>query len=333
MEYIDELKFKKLLMKQPITITDKEICIQAQYFSTKDNSCVNKEILQDVLSNNYRGQIIQIEAHDGEHIRASGFLAIMAEFSMIFKIPLDRIMVETHDTGLDSPFEFKHLPLGLFLGANKYIPEFKKDTTDAKFIGLAVGRFTPVRLRLAYELDQAFPGDTYMIFQGRYWSEEKTFKDLYQKELEWFKNKKFDQDIVSVSHIGAVGFDDAYRNYPNIWNQYQIEAVIETDPVSDFWFTEKTAKCLATGKPFVLINGYKSLEKLRSMGFFTYGIGINESYDEEPTPTCRINAVVKSLKELYNSPDKEQKIQQMYRIAEKNISIYQQYVRDQGHDV
>lgn len=331
MESIDDIKFTNISMNQPITVTDNEIRIRAQYFSTKDNSCVNKEILQDVLSNHYRGQPVVIEAHDGEHIRASGFLGLMAEFSMIFKMPMNSITVETHDIGLTSPFEFKHLPLGLFLGANKYIPDFERNLEGAKFIGLAVGRFTPVRLRLAYELDRAFPNDTYMIFQGRPWSDMNPFKEMYQTEMDWFINKQFDYDIKTNSPLGAVGFDDAYRNYPNIWNQYQIEAVIETDPVSDFWFTEKTAKCLATGKPFVLVNGFNSLEQLRSMGFFTYGAVLDESYDREPTPTCRINAIVKSLKELYNSPDRDKRIQQMYSIAQKNIDIYQQYVKDQGH--
>jgi len=317
---------------QSISITADTFVIRAQYFTTKDNSCINKEWLQDVFSNHYSGQHIIVEAMDGEHLRASGFLALIAEFSMIFKIPLKSILVKTHDTGLDSPFQFEYLPLGLFLGANKYIPAFERNLATAKFVGCAIGRFSPARLRLAYELDQAFPQDTFIIFQGGP-RDQQPFEHLLHDELEWFSQKQFDKDIITASPIGAVGFDDAYRNYPNIWNQYQIEAVIETDPVSDYWFTEKTAKCLATGKPFVLVNGFRSLQKLRSMGFFTYGVGVDESYDDESTPTLRINAIVKSLKELYNSSDKDQRIQQMHDVAQKNIAIYQQYVKDQGHDV
>ena len=320
-------------MTQAITITDKEIRIQAQYFSQKDNSCVNKEVLQDLLSSYYSGQQIIVEAHDGEHIRASGFLGLLAEFSMIFKIPLPSILVRTHDTSLTSPFEFEYLPLGLFLGADKFIPEFEHNLESARFVGLAVGRFSVARMRLAYEFDQAFPNNNYMIFQGRPRTELNPFAELYQIELDWFANKQFDADITTTSPVGAVGFEEAYRNYPNIWNKYQIEAVIETDPVSDFWFTEKTAKCLATGKPFVLINGFKSLQKLRDMGFFTYAVGINESYDEEATPTLRIKAAIASLKELYDSPDRDERIKQMYAIAKKNQSIYQDYVKSQGHDV
>lgn len=314
---------------QAITVTDKQITIRTQYFSTKDNSCVNKEWLQDILSNYYQGQTILIEAHDGENILASGFLSLINEFSAIFQIPAESIQIETHDTAIDWPYTVKHLPLGLFLGANKYIPKFERNLADARFVGCVVGRFTPTRLRLAYELDRAFPDNNYMIFQGRYHHNSQPFRELFKEELEWFESHKFEQDIVSPSPIGAVGFEKSYSNYPNIWNQYLIEAVIETDPVSNFWFTEKTARCLATGKPFVLINGFRSLEKLRAKGFFTYGASLDESYDHELTPALRIKAVVKSLKELYNSADRDEKIKQMYKIAERNQDIYQQYVKEQ----
>jgi len=314
---------------QAVTVTDNQITIRSQYFVTKDNSCINKEYLEDILSNHYHGQSILIEAHDGENIQASGFLGLITGFSMIFQIPLDSIQIETHDTTIRLPFNARHLALGLFLGANKYIPKFERNFVDTKFVGCVIGRFTPARLRLAYELDQAFPNDNYMIFQGRPWSDLNPFKELYSKEMDWFTNKQFDYDIKTTSPVGAVGFDEAYRNYPNIWGRYLIEAVIETDPVSDYWFTEKTAKCLATGKPFVLINGFKSLEQLRSKGFLTYNDSIDESYDSEPTPTRRIHAVVKSLKELYNSVDRDERIRQMYETAVKNQAIYQQYVKEQ----
>ena len=319
--------------EQAVTVLNDRITIRSQYFSLKDNTCTNKEWLQDILSKHYQGQSVYVEARDGENIRASGFLGLLDEFSIIFKIPPEQIFVETHDTNLESPFEFTHLPLGLFLGANKYIPAFERNLEEAKFIGCAIGRFTPTRLRLAYELDLAFPKDNFMIFQGRNCNIDSAFAELYRNEIDWFSQKKFDLDIVTNSPIGAVGFDSAYSNYPNIWNCYQIEVVIETDPVSDFWFTEKTAKCLATGKPFVLVNGYRSLQKLKDMGFETFQTEIDESYDESYTPTQRIDAIVNSLKELYTNKHRQDTIKQMYDIAQLNQEHYKTYVTSQGHNV
>lgn len=319
------------MSEQAITVTDDEIFIRAQYLYRNDNTCAHKDIMADVFSKQYKGQRIRIRANDGENLIASGILTLIYEFTQLLDIEPELVTVETHDTKLDQPFQFEYLPLGLFLGANKFIPEFERQLDNPKFAGLVVGRFSIDRLRLAYELDQAFPNDTYMIFHGRPWSDFKPFRELYQQETDWLVNKQFDSDILATSPVGSVGFDQAYRNYPNIWNRYQIEVVAETDTVSGFWFTEKTAKCLATGKPFVLLNGHRTLERLRDMGFETFGSVIDESYDEKYLPTHRTEAIVNSLKELYNSLDKAEKIAEMYRIAERNQEHYKKYVKDQGH--
>lgn len=318
---------------QAITITDTEIFIQAQYFYRTDNTCAHKDVLADMFSTRYTGQQIRVRANDGENLIASGLLTLIYEFTQLLDIDPEMVTIETHDTKLEQPFVFKYLPLGLFLGADKFIPKFKHNLTEAKFAGLVVGRFNIDRLRLAYELDLAFPDDNYMIFQGRPRADMNPFTELYQQEMSWFTNKQFDSDITTASPVGSVGFDEAYRNYPNIWNQYQIEVVAETDSVSSFWFTEKTAKCLATGKPFVLLNGNSTLARLKEMGFETFSAVIDESYDEKYLPAHRTHAIVNSLKDLYNSDNKSEKIAEMYRIAERNQEHYKKYVTSQGHDV
>jgi len=313
----------------PITVTDQEITLRAEYFCRNDNTCANKAILADLFCTKYQGQKIRIEARDGENLLATGLLTLMYEFCELLKIELNDVIVCTHDTKLTEPFIFEHLPLGIFLKTNSLIPKITADLDQAKFVGLTIGRFTIERLRLAYELDQAFPDDTFLTFHGRHWPERRQFKNIYESELAWFDSKQFDQTEIPVTPVGSVGFDQACQHYPDIWNRYQIEVIAETDPVSGFWFTEKTARCLATGKPFVLLNGYGTLNRLREMGFFTYGAVIDESYDEEFLPTRRTQAIVKSLKSLYNDKDRDSKIQQLYELAKQNQEIYKQFVKDQ----
>lgn len=320
------------MTRQAITITENEILIRAEHFSSKDNSCLNKEWLMDVMSTHYCDQLIRITADDGENLQASGFLKFFEELCNIFKIETDLVVVETHDTNLTQPFDFKHLPMGLFLGANKFLAEIKKDFSNSKFVGAVIGRFTPTRMRLAYELDRAFDKDTYLIFQSRAWWYHEPFTDVYKDELAWFKQRRFDQDMKG-SASGAIAPIEAYKHYHQVCNNYFIEVISETDPVSNFWFTEKTGKCLAAGKPFLLVNGTGSLSKLRELGFETFSSVIDESYDQESTPTMRIKAIVNSLQTLYNSPNKLDKIAKMYNIAERNIAHYRAYVTSQGHDV
>jgi hypothetical protein len=55
------------------------------------------------------------------------------------------------------------------------------------------------------------------------------------------------------------------------------------------------------------------------MGFETYSTVIDESYDSAATPSLRTKAILKSLKELYDSPNRQSLIDQMYSIAQRNM--------------
>jgi hypothetical protein len=321
------------MSKQAVTITDTNISILAEYFAIKDNTCANKEWLLDIFSTHYTNQQITVNADDGENLTASGFLEFLETICNTFNIDKKSVVINTHNPRLTGPFTFNTKTLGVFVSANTHIPKFEKNISQAQFVGSIIGRFTPTRMRLAYELDRAFPGDAYLVFQSRYWWHHESFTETYQKEQTWFANRTFDTDLVSTARSGRIPPRDAFQSYPNCWNYYQIEVVCETDPFGDFWFTEKTAKPLATGKPFLLVSGSGSLERLREMGIETFGSIIDETYDRELTPTKRIQAIVNSLQMLYNDTNRSEKIAEMYRIAKRNQEHYKKYAKSQGHNV
>jgi hypothetical protein len=321
------------MSKQAVAITDTTISILAEYFAIKDNTCANKEWLLDIFSTHYTSQHIIVNADDGENLTASGFLEFLEIICKTFNIDKKSVVINTHNPRLTGPFTFNTKTLGVFVSANTHIPKFEKDISQAQFVGSVIGRFTPTRMRLAYELDRAFPGDAYLVFQSRYWWHHESFTEIYQKEQTWFANRTFDTDLVSTARSGRIPPSDAFQSYPNCWNHYQIEVVCETDPFGDFWFTEKTAKPLATGKPFLLVSGPGSLERLEDMGIETFGSVIDETYDQEPTPTKRIHAIVNSLQMLYNDTNRSEKIAEMYRIAKRNQEHYKKYAKSQGHNV
>ena len=321
------------MSKQAVTITDNDIVMLAEYFAVKDNMCANKEWLLDIFSKHYINQSVIVNADDGENLTVSGFLEFLETVCETFGIDKKSVVINTHNPRLVGPFTFKTKTLSVFVGAGDRIPPFKKDTSQARFVGTIIGRFTPTRMRLVYELDQAFPKDNFTIFQCRHWWFNEPFTELYKNELAWFANKTFDSDLVSTAPSGRIPPGDALKNYPNCWNHYQIEVVCETDPFGDFWFTEKLAKPLATGKPFLLVSGTGSLDCLKNMGIETFGSVIDESYDRALTPTKRIQAIVNSLQMLYNDATRSKKIQEMYQIAERNQKHYQQYAKSQGHNV
>ena len=318
------------MSEQCINISNAEMVIEAQYFVHKDYSVSGKELLLDIFSTHYCGQLIRIRLFDGENPRFSGFINFIEDLCLRFSVDPKTVLWETHEYEVTHNFNHRHMLPGIFISTGKYIPaEFDQQLIDPKFVGMAVGRLNPTRLRLAYEIDQAFPNNNFTIFQPKLHDVQRVYNyvsNVYTKELAWLHNKKFDQDLKSGHPNGMIDWYDSLPAYPNIWVKYHVEIVSETDAMSDFWFTEKTARCLATGKPFVLVAGTGSLKRLQVMGFKTFDTVIDESYDVEATPTRRIHRLIDSLRELYNSPTALETIK---TIAQENIEIYKHYCDQQ----
>lgn len=317
-----------VMIEQAITVTSSSIVILGQFFIHKDYSITRKDILLDILAKQYTGQQITIRLLDGENISFSGFESFMKYVCDTLDIPYSNVTFESHTTTIKN-FNLTQLKLGIFISVNQYLPAtFNQDLTHARFVGCLLGRYNLSRFRLAYELDQAFANDTYITFQPdvKFINDQlRHFGAEYQKELAWLTTKQFDRDLISTHHMGMIDWYDACRSYGNVWNQYQIEVISETDSMDNFWFTEKTANCLATGKPFVLVSGQGSLARLRDMGFQTFDSVLDETYDNESNPYDRIMHLTSSLQTLYTSPSKADKLQELYHLAHKNIELYRNY--------
>lgn len=316
------------MKEQAVTVTSTEIVILGQFFVHKDYSITRKDILLDVLAKQYMGQKILIRLWDGENTDFSGFETFIKFVCDRIEIPYADVTFESHSPNIKD-FNSTQLKLGIFISVNQYLPtDFNRDLTQAKFVGTTLGRYNLSRLRLAYELDCAFPNDTFITFQPDVQfitTQLDHFSKQYQKELAWLQSKTFDQDLTSKHYMGMIDWYDACRAYGNVWNKFQIEVISETDSIDNFWFTEKTANCLATGKPFVLVSGQGSLQRLRDMGFVTFDSILDETYDNESNPYDRITHLTSSLQLLYTSPSKAEKLQELYRLAGQNIELYRNY--------
>lgn len=320
------------MIEQAITVNKDQIEILAQYFVHKDYSVLNKDLLIDVLGKYYTGQTIVIKLLDGENMKFSGFEQLIRYICDNLHIAYDKILIQSHDPDPHADFSRQYLKLGIFISVNQYLPEqINRDLTNAKFVGSLLGRYNLSRLRLAYELDKAFVNDSFITFQPKpnfIQSKLQNFNHLYEHELAWLETKTFNTDLVSGHFMGMIDWHVACRNYGQVWNQYLIEVISETDAMDNFWFTEKTANCLATGKPFVLVSGTGSVKRLQDMGFQTFGEIIDETYDQATHPYDRVQRIVKSLQTLYTSTDKNQHIDSLYKLAQHNIERYNNYIKN-----
>jgi hypothetical protein len=57
------------------------------------------------------------------------------------------------------------------------------------------------------------------------------------------------------------------------------------------YLSEKTSRNLMMGLPFIMVGPYKSLDRLKNMGFKTFEMIIDESYDMEPDPLQRFEMI------------------------------------------
>jgi len=315
---------------------DEHIILNGHSIVHRDNYVFNKDAILDQLAKNYCGQHILVKLHDGLNLKFSGLEYFLKHCCDNVGIPYNKVTFETINLDVDPVFGLQPMWQETFKHALENISMPDRNLHEAKFIGYTISRMTIARLRLAYELDKAFANDSYCEFGNSYANNneymERFYFDLpqnvrlknhYRDEIEWFRTKEFTPS--HLSHLSPpVGWQESYREYDRIWNRFQIEVIPETDVMSSYYFTEKTARCLVTGKPFVLISGINSLARLRDLGFKTYGAVLDESYDSAKNPYKRIQMAIQALSNLYHSPERHILLAQMYQTAEENMSIYRE---------
>lgn len=94
---------------------------------------------------------------------------------------------------------------------------------------------------------------------------------------------------VRLSHLIPVG----------IYNQTNFSLVTETNTSNNFIFlTEKTAKCLIAKRMFILLGNRYSLRFLKDLGFKTFDVVVDESYDSIEDQNLRFEQAMLQLKKL-----------------------------------
>lgn len=103
---------------------------------------------------------------------------------------------------------------------------------------------------------------------------------------------------INTTNLINGNFVSQYISMP-IMNASWYSIVGETISNNDcFFVTEKTAKPMMAGRPFIILSGKHTLKYLRSIGFKTFASIIDESYDEIDNEYDRISAAFASFQAL-----------------------------------
>lgn len=87
-----------------------------------------------------------------------------------------------------------------------------------------------------------------------------------------------------------------------------------------FFVTEKTAKPMMAGRPFIMLSGKHTLKHLRDIGFKTFNPVIDESYDLIDDEYERISAAFDSFQKLCTQDPKDV-YNKLHRVLEHNQKI------------
>ena len=313
-------------------ITDSTITIETHHLGHAF-TVGHEELLLNLFETYYQEQQIVVIADDGENLEHRGVLNFFENLCQQGIVPRSAITFKSYHQQWSHNFKHEKIALNIFHSTGRLLQNnFDTIDADAKFIGCLIGRFTPNRFNLVYQLDCAFPNNNFLTFRpsvNEVCSYYSLVDGAYQVELDWIKSKKFDTDEIlqPQNTTSFITWEKYISTYHTLWPKFQIECVAETDVFSNTWFTEKTARCLASGKPFVLFSGPGSLKTLQKFGFKTFNDIIDEQYDDAPTPQQRMTMMLQSLKDLYHSPDKAVKINQLNNIANRNRLLYDKICR------
>jgi hypothetical protein len=183
------------------------------------------------------------------------------------------------------------------------------------------------RLELARHLFENYNEDSYVSYQEQGVVLDRTIKSNFDDNIIWankhtpivydqlFPNRVFDFDLI----VGE-------KRKP--YKEYFIEIVAETDILTTNWITEKTVKNLYIGKPFILMGGQGSLDKLQKFGFKSFSPWINETYDREPNIYLRLEAIKQEIDRLgrMNLTDLSKMYLEMMPIFQHNRTEYAKYI-------
>ena len=128
-----------------------------------------------------------------------------------------------------------------------------------------------------------------------------------------FSGQKFQHEIIN----GACNDLDTRFNADFL---HQAFVYVATETVGNYpypYFTEKTWKGLATGRPWLIIGAQNSIAQLRNWGFQSFNQWWDETYDQLPNILDRIQTVTKILCDLEHQ-DLQKIEQEMLPVLQHN---------------
>jgi hypothetical protein len=259
------------------------------------------------------------------------FDRVLEHVATTMALTKDRLILDTYDHHplFETPWATVNTRPSTSLKAVLHDVEVGKcvRNPNARLFGGFFGRFTPHRFLMAYFLETEMSHHSVVAFQPKLeWVEYEfeSVKKWFVKELDWLRSRQETNATIEGGYNGRVDGFNCLPDYHNVFPLYHIEVVLETNVYECGWWTEKTAKCLVSGKPFILLGTSGQLVELKRLGFKTFDPWINESYDSETNPEKRFDMIKDEIRRIasLSSNDKQKMLDEINAVADYNRNNY-----------
>jgi hypothetical protein len=283
--------------------------IELRYFTDIDeiNKIENSIVFIDCLTEGIHDQNVF------NQYNKSNFYVIFSNSKWnidYYTLNIDYIFIETYYTLYDlvessiSSFKDNYY-------ANKlYIFDYPKENVFVSTIGFR----KPERDFLIENLSKNLSFQNYILkYQGKNFGKNYNHLDPYHQDPEVFNSyKKIENfDFMTISLTFPI----------DLYNQSYFNLVVETDVdyIHSFHPSEKIAKALITGIPFVVYSTPHFLKNLQELGFTTYNSLWDESYDTEFDYKKRAAMIVDLCNQLHTFDWNKNKTK-LIDVANKNAA-------------
>lgn len=290
-------------------VTDDSLLIRVDHFLNKHYKFDLRDLIEDTVAKYGSGRYVYFYFYDGGNPNLSGFKEFLQHLQAQNGLDPEHTIVVTYQkTSIDNAIVL-YTPISHFL-PNTYAR--LKDTpplgpTFTKTFGCLLGRYDLHRLKLAQHMHTHHGDNTvlacHMQPESFFFLEHHKLRDFYSEELVWIHQQlPIRPQSFNTTRWGSVNWYEAVDHGGDLYDQFFIDVISETDHNSPDWFTEKTFKPLMLGRPFIMWSGRGSLHSLHNLGFKTFDKFIGESYDFIYNNQERFQAVLAEVDRIAQTP-------------------------------
>lgn len=228
--------------------------------------------------------------YEGPCCETSGINQLLSQISTLHQLPADYFTIYTSNQLNSSPWPqvrctFVELAMAQAAAAKSAaVPLLEK-----KF-GIFIGRSNAQRLGLASYLYKHLKDTLEITFHYDH------NNDYHQSNfgLEEFVQTTWEQRHQAFEFLDSLPIQYDTQSYPILWNEQAFnlepayskifcEVICETYTTGkSFFMTEKTMRCIANKRPFIIQGPRHFLTNLQKLGFKTFSTWWDEAYDTDP---------------------------------------------------